>query len=261
MIELGEGITRDLSDATFDLDGTVFKMTVLEAYTEWLSQQGVFAPLPREIIEAKQVWKNNNTEETYNHHLGELVRFFIDQVPGKSVSQLAEAAKIVAAQQRHRRWNITTAIIEELRPTHNLISISLMPEWLMEPFTDGLGFVALIGSTYVTREGRYTDEAYSINKASEYAKARGGVTDNLDLHMGDTVGDSSLFTEARRPILFNPSWTLQSQPASAGLTIITSHKDVTTVINTSAKAGLNPVTLWGPPFDAGAILEEVVTRK
>jgi phosphoserine phosphatase len=257
MIELNGGINPDLPDTTFDLDGTVFKMTVIEAYTDWLSQQSVFDPMPSEITAAKQAWKEDNTEEKYTNHLGQLVRFFIEQVPGKSVSQLNEAARIVANQQRHRRWNVTTAIIETLRPTHNLISISLMPEWLMGPFTEDLGFVALMGSTYVSREGLFTDEAHSIDKAIEYSNARGGNTNMLDVHMGDTVGDSSLFAIAERPILFNPSWTLHKQTEGQGPTIVTSHKDVVTVINPDIDSNRANAAIWGPPFDAKAILETV----
>lgn len=260
MIELNGGINPDLPDATFDLDGTVFKMTVLEAYTQWLCEQSIFDPMPAEIREAKQVWKEDNTEQNYTAHLGQLVSFFIEQIPGKSVTQLSEAARIVANQQRHRRWNITTAIINTLKPTHNVISISLMPEWLMEPFAEDVGFVALIGSTYVAREGLYTDEAHSIDKSTEYARARNGTTGKLDIHMGDTVGDSSLFNVAARPILFNPSWTLYSQDQSRGMTVITSHKDVVTVINERGQTGHATATVWGPPFDVSAILEEVQTR-
>ena len=260
MIELNGGINPDLPDATFDLDGTVFKMTVLEAYTEWLCGQSVFEPLPVEIRDAKQVWKNNNTEQSYAAHLGQLVRFFIEQVPGKSVTQLSEAARIVANQQRHRRWNVTTAIINTLRPTHNVVSISLMPEWLMEPFADDVGFVALIGSTYVAREGLYTDEAHSIDKATEYSKARSGNTEKLDVHMGDTVGDSSLFKVAARPILFNPSWTLYSQAQGQGMTVMTSHKDIVTVINRRSVTDHATAIVWGPPFDVPSILEEVQTK-
>lgn len=255
MIELNGGINPDSPDATFDLDGTVFKMTVLEAYTDWLSQQTVFYPIPTEITTAKQEWKNDNTEQKYNAHLGQLVRFFIEQVPGKSVSQLGEAARIVANQQRHRRWNVTTTLIENLRPTHNVISISLMPEWLMGPFTEDLGFVALMGSTYVAREGLFTNEAHSIDKAVEYTNARNGDSSQLDIHMGDTVGDGSLFALAKRPILFNPSWTLYQQLKASGFTVITSHKDVTTVLNPWEEA-----KIWGPPFDAEAILKSVKSK-
>lgn len=193
--------------------------------------------------------------------MGQLVRFFIDQVPGKSVSQLSEAARIVANQQRHRRWNVTTAIINTLRPTHNLMSISLMPEWLMEPFTKDLGFVALMGSTYVTRDGLFTDEAYRIDKATEYTNVRDGNTDLLDVHMGDTVGDYSLFAIAKRPILFNPSWTLYQQMEPKKLTTITSHKDVVTVINHNDGSNQANATIWGPPFDGSAILEKVKISK
>jgi len=261
MIELNGGINPDLPDATFDLDGTVFKMTVLETYTEWLCDQSIFELLPPEIKAAKQAWKNDNTEQNYTKHLSKLVSFFIEQVPGKPVSQLSEAARIVANQQRHRRWNITTGIINTLRPTHNILSISLMPEWLMEPFVDDLGFVALIGSTYVARDGLYTDDAHSIDKATEYAKIRDGDTDKLDVHMGDTMGDGSLFDLAARPILFNPSWTLHLQNQGSGRTIITSHKDVVTVINQGDTGEHAAASIWGPPFDVATVLGEVQARR
>jgi len=261
MIELAGGINPSLPDATFDLDGTVFKMTVIEEYTNWLSGQGIFAPLPPEITAAKQVWKQNNTEGNYSAHLNQLVSFFISQVQGKSVNALSEAAIVVAEQQKHRRWNITTAIVEELRASHNIISISLMPEWLMKPFAEDLGFVALIGSTYVEHEGVYTDEAHTINKATEYKEMRTGESEMLDVHMGDTVGDSSLFALANRPILFNPSWTLYDQTRNNGMTVITSHKDMVTVINPGTEPDHTTATMWGPPFDTKAILDEVLTKK
>lgn len=255
MIELNGGINPDLPDATFDLDGTVFKLTALEAYTDWLTQQSVFDPIPPEITAAKQEWKNDNTEKKYNAHLGMLVHFFVDQVSGESVSQLVEAARIVANQQRHRRWAITTSIIEKLRPTHNIIAISLMPEWLMGPFTEDLGFVALMGSTYVERDGQFTGEAHRIDKAAEYAAARNGDTSRLDIHMGDTVGDGTLFALASRPILFNPSWTLYDQLENKDLTLITSHKDMTIVISASGTSGQRTATVMGPPVDITAVLE------
>src|SRR5258706_15270503 len=103
MIELGSGIDEYLPDATVDLDGTVFKLTVLEEYTNWLCQEHVFTGLPDEIAIAKQVWKENNTEQNYKFHLGLLVGFFIEQIQNKSVKLLNEAAEEVARQQMHRR--------------------------------------------------------------------------------------------------------------------------------------------------------------
>ena len=165
---------------------------------------------------------------------------------------LTEAAQIVANQERERRWNITVAVIDYLRPTHNLISVSLMPEWLMEPFTNDLGFVALVGSTYVTRDGQFTDEAHSIDKGIEYKRLRDDDVRMLDVHMGDTVGDISLFELAKRPMPFNPSWTLLERMAAAKPTVITSHKDVVNVLNHDV-----PPSVFGPPFDVPAILASV----
>jgi len=261
MIELNNGINPDLLDATFDLDGTVKKFNTLEIYTERLCTQTIFDPLPSDIIAAKQAWKEDNTEQKYVDHMGMLVKFFIEQVPGKQVGQLTEAANIVAKQQKHRRWNITAAIIQELQPSHNIIAISHMPEWLMEPFVRDLGFIALIGSTYVDRDGVFTGEAHGINKATEYAKIRDGDTSQLDVHMGDTVGDSPLFALARRPILFNPSHTLLEEDRFDNSTILISHKDAVTVINPDINDQTRKTaSIYGPPFDVPAILSKIRER-
>lgn len=245
-------------DASFDLDGTVFKLNVLETYTSWLSQQGVFEPLPPPVAEAKRVWKAANTESNYAAHLGLLVEFFIEQVAGKSVTTLHEAAQMVAAQQAHRQWNITTALIDHLRESHNVISVSLMPEWLMEPFVRNLGFTALLGSTYISDEGVFTAEAHSIDKAEAYRELRGNDADALMYHMGDTSGDSSLFAEARYPILFNPSWTLLAEHAEEQPAIILSHKDVVTVLRSDNDITVGGVArFFGPPFDAEDILHDI----
>ena len=119
----------DYVDPKKDVEAEILAINAgLKSRTQALSARVYYAEQRyAEITAAKQHGKGNNTEQNYNAHLRQLGRFFMDQVPGKAVSLLGEAAQIVANQQRHRRWNITTAIIEKLKPTHNGVSISLMP--------------------------------------------------------------------------------------------------------------------------------------
>ena len=218
-------------DAVFDLDGTVFKFTVLEQYVSWLCDQQVFAPLSSEIEDAKLTWKRDeNNEANYKDHTNKLVQFFIDQIAGKQTAMLDQAAEIVARQTSYRQWDITRNIINELRPTHNIVAISLMPEWLMPAFTRDLGFVARLGCTYVSKEGSFTGEAYSIDKGVVYKKYRRGDTGHLDVAMGDTMGDVPIFRLAKRPVAFNPSFTLASE-IGKGMTMLGAGKDLVTVTN------------------------------
>ena len=255
MIELNGGLNLKKPDATFDLDGTVFKMTVLEAYVDWLSDQGLFDSIPLEINLAKTAWKSNNTEQTYTNHLNMLVKFFIEQVPGKGVEQLQLAAEIVAQQQQHRRWNVTESIIKLLRSSHNVMAVSMMPEWLMKPFVRDLEFVALIGSTYVSRDGQFTGEAHGINKAEAYLELRQGDSSKLDIHMGDTIGDKPLFDIARRPILFNPSGALLVATKANRPSVVISVKDTVTVSNPA----VNSTQSYVAPFDVPNILSKIRT--
>ena len=95
----------DLPDAVFDLDGTVFKFTVLEQYVKWLCEQQVFEPLPPDVEDARLRWKSNeNNEANYKDHTYRLVQFFIGQVAGKQTATLHQAAEIVAGQTSYRRW-------------------------------------------------------------------------------------------------------------------------------------------------------------
>ena len=174
-------------DAVFDLDGTVFKFTVLEQFVNRLCAEAIFDPLPHEVEAARLTWKaGENNEANYKEHTSRLVRFFIGQVANQQTVLLRQVAESVAEQEAYRRWDITRNIIDTLRPTHNVMAISLMPDWLMPPFTQDLGFVARLGSTYVMQDGSFTGEAYSIDKAEVYTDFRGGDTSYLDIAMGDT---------------------------------------------------------------------------
>lgn len=216
-------------DAVFDLDGTVFKFTVIEQYINWLCNQQVFDPLPLEIEQSRKAWKqDHNNEENWKAHTTHLVDFFIGQIANKQVTTLVKAAEIVAAQTAYRKWDITRNLITKLRETHNVMAISLMPEWLMPPFVRNLGFVATLGCTYVSQDDYFTGEAYSIDKAEVYANFRDGQTEMLDIAMGDTIGDLPLLRIAKRPIAFNPSWTL-AQEAPKNTAHISANKDLVLV--------------------------------
>lgn len=249
----------DRPDAVFDLDGTVFKFTVLEQYVDWLCQQQVFNPLPADIEEARLSWKSNeNNEANYKKHLDKLVHFFIGQVAGQQTVTLDQAAEIVARQTSYRRWDITRNLISDLQPTHNVMAISLMPEWLMPPFTRDLGFVATLGCTYVAKDGSFTGEAYSIDKATVYRDYRDNDTTYLDIAMGDTMGDLSIFRIAKRPIAFNPSYTLAAE-ISKQATVVSAGKDLVTVTNSSPSG-----TMKSEQFhcsESSKILELVRTKE
>lgn len=230
-----------LPDAVFDLDGTVFKFTVLEQFILWLCAQGIFSRLPDSIESARLAWKRDgNTEASYKTHLSMLVEFFIGEIAQKETSVLHHAAAIVASQTSYRQWDVTRNLIAELSKTHNVISISLMPEWLMPPFVRELGFVATLGSTYVERDGQFTGEAHSIDKAEVYAAFRSDDLSHLDVAMGDTTGDISIFSIAQRPIAFNPSFTLVGE-LKKWMTIVAAWKDMVFVTNLDEARGSRSV--------------------
>jgi phosphoserine phosphatase len=103
----------------------------------------------------------------------------------------------------------------------------------MPPFTRDIGFVARLGCTYVDQEGSFTGEAYSIDKATVYGEYRQGDISYLDIAMGDTMGDLSIFQMAKRPIAFNPSFTLAREVGETA-TMISAGKDLVTVINSDS---------------------------
>lgn len=225
----------DRADDACDIDGTYTKFTTLEQYTLWASREQLFDPLPHEISALKQAWRDNNDEANYNRHTAAIVEFFIAQVAGKAVSDLQTAAEIVARQQRGRTWDITRAIVKERSNTHNQIAISHMPEWLLEPFVRGAGFVALIGSTYLTRDGIFTGEAYKIDKLKQYKQLRGGDTSRLEIVMENTNGGLDLLQAAKHPIAVNPSHTL-TEDVRSWATILRANADSVTVIQPAEAA-------------------------
>jgi phosphoserine phosphatase len=223
-------------DAVFDIDGTITKFTTLEQFTGALSTARVFDPIPPEVEAARSTWKTiRNNESNYTRHTNGLVKFFVEQIAHKQTADLHAVARTVAAEHALRRWDITRGIIDYLRPTHNVMSISHMPRFLMPHFTEGLNFVKMIGSTYVGLEGRFTGEAHGIDKAEAYLEHR--KVKDLDVVMGDTMGDLSLLRIARRPIVFNPSHTLVCE-ADPTMTVVRPGKDAVSVMNRIGEGNL-----------------------
>lgn len=241
-------------DASFDLEGVVFKMTVLEAFINQLGEHGVFDEVPEGITGLRRIWKGRNNEANFKAHLGAMVGFFLDQIPNKDVDQLKREAILCQQEHGDRQWNVTIDILNHLKQTHNIVAASLLPEWLMLSFVPtNLGFVAMMGSSYEEVDGVFSGKAQTIDKAEAYLEFRSGDASMLDTHMGDTTGDSSIFRLAKRPIYFNPSATLFFEtPAEERPTTLASEKDLTSVFN----PGEVPEH-YAPEFDPAELLSHV----
>lgn len=221
----------------FDLDGTVFKSSILEKNIEVGIANGLFdSDKFHEIAAARSTWQIDNTEDNYLKYLDQLIGYYIDQIKGASESQIDEVAKITAEQQAERLFSFPVRLAGELAPRgYNLYMLSGSPSHCLSRFIEHLPFkiTGYYGSTYEVLNGAYTGKASPLPEKSEvyYNLVQKGMLHSPgSVAIGDTMGDYGLLASAEWPIMFNPSQTLKEAGGKNGWPIVYEVKDNITVL-------------------------------
>lgn len=211
--------------AVWDIDGTIFKSACLEKAIEVAVDEGIFRD--EDFYEARakrKIWQNDNNEGVYQSYLNSLVGAFVAQIAGIKAQEMDKVVNQMVNNHQVRRFKFTRALLEYLNPTHNTVAISGSPEFMVKAFLADLQFDEVVGSQFEVINGTYTGNATSTNKAAAFETISKG-TGELDVVVGDTIGDLEILEQATRPIAFNPSATLRRHAIERSWPIVTENKD------------------------------------
>lgn len=219
--------------AFFDIDGTVFRSSLLIELVEQLLLAGIFPQSAREEVEdTYNAWKNR--EGTYEDYINEVVRAFRSNLKGVFYGDLADIGRQVVASQSKRVYRYTRDLINELKKDgYYLVAISQSPKTILDDFCRQYGFDKVYGRYYEIGPqdcftGEVGDEHLIANKANIVAR----VFENKELTkigsvgVGDTEGDISLLEMVERPICFNPNQSLFEHAKRRGWPLVVERKDV-----------------------------------
>jgi HAD superfamily hydrolase (TIGR01490 family) len=219
--------------AVFDVDGTIFRSSLLIQVVDQLIRDGVF-PEDSQRVYAREFEHWENREGSYQDYIDAVVRAFRQNLRGVHYGELADAAEKVVASQWKRTYRYTRELLHELKDKgYFLLAVSHSPKTVLDKFCPRLGFDKSYGIVYELGPtdkftGAVVDEHLIYNKANILKRAM--EKENLKLAysigVGDTETDIPILEMVAKPICFNPNQNLYKHAKRAGWQIVVERKDM-----------------------------------
>ena len=219
--------------AFFDIDGTVFRSSLLVELVEKLIDAGIFPRSARDEYHDDFIaWRDR--EGTYEEYIGAVVRSYMKHIKGVFYGDLADIGRLVVAEQSKHVYRYTRDLIEQLKKDgYSIVAISQSPKTILDDFCASYGFDKVYGRIYeIGPEDHFTGEMADVhlieNKANIVRRVveKEGVPLADSIAVGDTEGDISLLEAVERPICFNPNQMLYNHAERLGWKVVVERKDV-----------------------------------
>ncbi|MAF59238.1 MAG: HAD-IB family hydrolase [Candidatus Pacebacteria bacterium] len=219
--------------AIFDVDGTIFRSSLVIELTEMLIERGIFPEKARKEYE-RDYRKWVEREGDYEAYIYSLAASFMKNIKGVHYGDFSDLAKEVVSEQRKHVYRYTRDLIKELKSKNfYLLAVSQSPKAILDSFCRSLGFNKVYGRIYeLGPQDRFTgkiiDEHLIENKANIVRRAieKDGLTLKDSIGVGDTEGDIPFLELVDKPICFNPNQKLYKQAKRLGWKVVVERKDV-----------------------------------
>ncbi|MEY3783792.1 MAG: hypothetical protein RLZZ230_114 [Candidatus Parcubacteria bacterium] len=220
--------------AFFDIDGTLFRSSLLIELVKQFVAEGVFpADAADEYSSEFLAWRGR--EGSYEEYIDAVVQTFLRHIKGVHYGQFADIGRRVVAVQSKHVYRYTRDLIKRLKQDgYFLVAISQSPKTILDEFCPQYGFDKVYGRVYEIGPqdcftGLISDEHLIQNKANIVKRVfdkNPHLTTELSLAVGDTGGDIPLLGSVNEPICFNPNKVLYAHAKRMGWKIVIERKDV-----------------------------------
>ena len=224
--------------AIFDIDGTIFRSSLIVELIEALITAGIF---PKEVKQhyaaAWRRWQSRSgtskTGFSYYEFISGVVFAYQKHLAGVRRADVWRIADRIVAFHKVRLYRFTRDLVRRLKRTHYLLAVSHSPYEVVAPFAKSLGFDKVYAMVYeVDREVRFTgrvlyeDTIRKKDKVVRRALKKGDFTLAGSVGVGDTESDIPFLRLVERPIAFNPSMKLYKHAMKKGWEVVVERKDV-----------------------------------
>ena len=220
--------------AFFDVDGTVFRSSLLIELVNALILEGIFPKEAEEdFIDAREKWHNREGE--YKDYINAVATTFEKHIKGVHYGELADIGRQVVIRKRHQVYRYTRDLITNLKAdNYYLVAISHSPKTVVDNFCLQYGFDKIYGRLYeIGPQDRFTgittNEHLISNKANIAKRVfehNPNLTSKDSLAVGDTDNDISLLETVDFPICFNPNEVLYNYALRMKWEVVVERKDV-----------------------------------
>lgn len=219
--------------AIFDIDGTIFRSSLLIELVHRLVEEGVFPKATiADFARQKLAWLDRKGD--YGEYIGAVIKVFVANIKGISYNDFSRIAEEVVAEQKNRVYRFTRGLINEYKKKgYFLLAVSHSPKTALDHFCKRLGFDKVYGMFYeIGPRDRFTgeiaDEEFILNKAFVVKRAieKEGLTLRGSIGVGDTESDIPFLELVNEPICFNPNAKLYAHAKRNGWRVVVERKDV-----------------------------------
>ncbi len=219
--------------AAFDIDGTIFRSSLLIELVERLIEKEIFPRETRDVYaRERELWLNRKGD--YGAYVHKVVDSFGTQLKTKLYADVADTAGEIIEEMKDRVYRYTRNLVRDLKQQgYFLLAVSHSPKFIVDGFGYEMGFDKTYGIFYETgASGRFTgeieDEDLIMNKGVIVQRVLH--KENLTMHrsfaVGDTESDLPMLERAETPIAFNPNSFLYRHAKRNGWKIVVERKDV-----------------------------------
>ncbi|MFA6407221.1 MAG: HAD family phosphatase [Candidatus Paceibacterota bacterium] len=219
--------------AIFDIDGTIFRSSLLIEITEALIQAGIFPTRAQKLYHnAYRNWLNR--KDTYHKYIRGVINAFDGNIKGVDHNAFQKIAEDVVEFHQNRVYRHTRDLVKELKKKkYYIIAISNSPKELVDAFCIAYGFDKSYGRIYeVSKKGKFTGTVLHLDLVSDKAKFLKHIIAKEELSLKDSVGvgdseaDIPFLKLVDKPICFNPNGKLYKHAQRAKWEVIVERKDV-----------------------------------
>jgi len=220
--------------AFFDIDGTLFRSSLLIELVDELIVAGLF---PAEVVDEyateHAAWLARTG--TYDAYISAVIQTFMQHIVGISYGDFAAIGHRVVMEKGSRVYRFTRDYIKQLkRDGYTVIAISQSPKIILDDFCEDFGFDKVYGRMYEVDDndcftGSVMDEHLIQDKANIVARVydrHSELTSEGSIAVGDTDGDIPLLANVAQPICFNPNQSLYERAKAKGWPVVVERKDV-----------------------------------
>jgi HAD superfamily hydrolase (TIGR01490 family) len=237
--------------AVFDIDGTIFRSSLLIECVEALIGEGVFpASARRSYARAHHLWLERKGD--YETYIAAVVAAFRRHIAGVAEADFVPLVRRTVRLHRRRVYRYTRDLVARLRKQgYFLLAVSHSPRYLVVPFARALGFDKVYGRVLeLDPAGRFTGDALHADVIASKAKVLKRALDKEGLGLdgsigvGDTEADVGFLALVDHPVCFNPNAALYRVARRRGWHVVVERKDVVYEIQPPRPAA-GPVTSRG----------------
>ncbi|MDB5237890.1 MAG: hypothetical protein JWM46_160 [Candidatus Kaiserbacteria bacterium] len=219
--------------AVFDVDGTIFRSSLLIQLVDTLIAHGAFPDDAKKVYE-KQHAKWLDREGDYEEYIDAVLKAFRTHLKGVHYGEMADAAEAMVSVQGKRTYRYTRDLLKDLKARgYYLLAVSHSPKTVLDKFCPKLGFDKVYGTMYEIGPqdlftGKMMDEHLILNKANILKRAveKEGLTLRHSIGVGDTESDIPFLELVSKPICFNPNEALYEHAKRMKWSIVVERKDV-----------------------------------